>query len=84
MPLRTPGVPGEIRNGNFLNVSEELCRRPVWSVVVKVNIFWDVTPCRALFAICFHSGILCGLFFNPEDGGDIFFRNVGSLSTEYT
>jgi hypothetical protein len=24
-------------------------------------------------AICFYSGILLGLFFGPEDGGDIFF-----------
>jgi hypothetical protein len=25
----------------------------------------------------FHTGFLLGLFFNPEDGGDIFLRNVG-------
>jgi hypothetical protein len=35
-------------------------------------------PC----AICFHSGILLGLF-DPEGGGDIFLRNVGWLSTDY-
>jgi hypothetical protein len=23
------------------------------------------------------------LFFDPEDGGDIFFQNVGWLSTDY-
>jgi hypothetical protein len=23
-----------------------------------------------------HAGFLFGLFFNPEDGGDIFLRNV--------
>jgi hypothetical protein len=27
---------------------------------------------------------MLGLFFNPEDGGDIVLRNVGWLSTEYT
>jgi hypothetical protein len=27
----------------------------------------------ALFATCFHAGFLLGLFFDPEDGGDIFF-----------
>jgi hypothetical protein len=27
--------------------------------------------------------LLC-LFFGPEDGGDIFLRNVGWLSTDYT
>jgi hypothetical protein len=29
-----------------------------------------------LLSICFHAGFLLGLFFNPEDGGNIFFRNV--------
>jgi hypothetical protein len=24
------------------------------------------------------------LFFDPEDGGDMFLRNVGCLSTDYT
>jgi hypothetical protein len=31
----------------------------------------------------FHVGILLG-FLDPEDGGDMFFRNVGSFSTDYT
>jgi hypothetical protein len=34
------------------------------------------------------SGFLHGIFFYPEDGGDMFLRNVGwlsmELSTEYT
>jgi hypothetical protein len=34
---------------------------------------------RALLATCFHSGILLGLFFVPENGGDMFLRNVGLL-----
>jgi hypothetical protein len=36
------------------------------------------------FAICFHAGFLLGLFFDPEEGGDMFLRNVGGFSTEYT
>jgi hypothetical protein len=31
----------------------------------------------SLLAICFHTGFLLGLFFDPENGGDIFLRNVG-------
>jgi hypothetical protein len=30
-----------------------------------------------------HDDFLHGLFFNPEDGGDIFLRNVGLFSTAY-
>jgi hypothetical protein len=30
----------------------------------------------ALLATCFHAGIFLGLFFDPEDGGDLFLRNV--------
>jgi hypothetical protein len=31
---------------------------------------------RALLATSLHAGLLLGLFFYPENGGDIFFRNV--------
>jgi hypothetical protein len=35
-------------------------------------------------AKCFHAGFLLGLFLYPEDRGDMFLRNVGLLSTDYT
>jgi hypothetical protein len=31
-----------------------------------------------------HAGFFLGLFFDPEDGGNIFLRNVCRLSTGYT
>jgi hypothetical protein len=31
-------------------------------------------------ATCFHAGSLLALFFGPEDGSDMFIRNVGRLS----
>jgi hypothetical protein len=31
----------------------------------------------AVPATCFHAGFLLGLFFDPEDGGVVFFHNFG-------
>jgi hypothetical protein len=43
------------------------------AVGMKSTIFWDIRVC---FATCFHAGFLLGLFFDPEDGGNMFLRNV--------
>jgi hypothetical protein len=37
---------------------------------------------RAVLTTCFHAGIVFGLFYEPEDGGDTFLRNVGSFNGE--
>jgi hypothetical protein len=56
------------------------------SDVTEVNssIFWDISPCSLLKLTlpdtCFNAGILFGLF-DIEDGGDMFLRNGGLLST---
>jgi hypothetical protein len=31
-----------------------------------------------------HAGFLLGLFFDPEDGDDMFLRNFRRLSADYT
>jgi hypothetical protein len=48
------------------------------AVVMKSIIFWDAA-CHLL--TCW---FLLNYFFDPEDGGDIFLRNVGCNSTDYT
>jgi hypothetical protein len=47
-------------------------------VTLRSTIFQDITPCsRTLIVTCFHVGFFLGLFFDPEEGGDMFLRNVG-------
>jgi hypothetical protein len=51
------------------------------AVVMKSTIFWDITQ-----NICLPPAftlISCSAIFDPEDGGDMFLRNVGSYSTDY-
>jgi hypothetical protein len=38
---------------------------------------------KFLLATCLLAGS-CWIFFDPEDGGDMFLRNVGCISTDYT
>jgi hypothetical protein len=39
---------------------------------------------QATLATCFQSDYLLSLFFDHENGGDMFLRNIGWLSTDYT
>jgi hypothetical protein len=55
--------------------------------ILKNYLFWDVMPCSPLQfkgrfgetagSACYvlHAGLLNGLSFDPEDGGDMFHRN---------
>jgi hypothetical protein len=55
------------------------------AVVMKSIFFWDIMSSRplALLDPCFHIGFLLGLFFDSEDGGSMFLRNVGWISTDH-
>jgi hypothetical protein len=50
------------------------------TINMKSIIFWDMTPCSLLST----TGWFAELFFDPEDGGDMFLRNVGCYPTDYT
>jgi hypothetical protein len=54
-----------------------------------VAIFWimkNYCPLKTEFLLIYkHSAcLLAEIFFDPEDGGDIFLRNIGCISTDYT
>jgi hypothetical protein len=59
------------------------------AVVMKRSVFWDMTPCRPLKITYFSEDnfssiclppvftlLFVGLFSDPENGSDMFFRNV--------
>jgi hypothetical protein len=48
------------------------------------SILWESSCHSALYSLvsvllatCFHAGFILGLFFDPEDRGDMLLRNVG-------
>jgi hypothetical protein len=47
-------------------------------VVLERSIFWDITLCsRFKIKKVPEDHVVSGLFFDPEDGGDMFLPNVG-------
>jgi hypothetical protein len=91
--LTIGGFPAEIRAENPQNTDLECVAFEVLTtVIMKSTIFWHITPSSPKkatdfseehIATCFHAGFLLGLFFDTENGGEMFLRNVGCLSTDY-
>jgi hypothetical protein len=87
MDVRVPLKP---RDNYYLRLEFEVLTK----VVMKSSVFWDVTPCSPTFrrsisppssgSACYllQEGFLLDLFFNPEDEGYMFLRNVCRFSTE--
>jgi hypothetical protein len=61
------------------------------AVVLKSSLFWDIMPqnlesqlafegtnCLQVGSACYllHAGFLLGLFFDTEDGGNMFLQNL--------
>jgi hypothetical protein len=48
---------------------------PTWNMCSNTSM--EEPTSRALLPTCFMLVLLLGLFFKAEDGGNIFFKNVG-------
>jgi hypothetical protein len=83
------------KNSTESSSDAKSCSTPqeIPSILWNMNLHYSVDRCPPLvlflshmnvLATCFHAGFLLNLFFDPEDGGDMFLRNVGWHSTDYT
>jgi hypothetical protein len=82
IPEDSASCPSVFREPRTADVGSE----DLTAVVVKSTIFWDITQCGPLKVYRRFGGtcrlhlpvdFLLGVFFDPEDGGHIFLRNVG-------
>jgi hypothetical protein len=56
---------------SILRVEEQAKQKPITKQLASL------LSCRHSVFYLLHAGILLGSFFDPEDVGDMFFRNVG-------
>jgi hypothetical protein len=60
----------------------DIFRKQTGSVTASVNFFGSL-PSEPAWSSLLHTGFLLGLFFDPEDGGDVFLLSVGQFSADY-
>jgi hypothetical protein len=74
-----PSPFGAVKVVKILPSNLELTKNP------NLRFFWDVTLYTKQGSVYhLHSRYLGRLIRRPENGGDMFLRNVGWLSTDYT
>jgi hypothetical protein len=49
----------------------------IFKYVKSLTLTVNISILNSRIATFFHAGLLLGYFIDPEDGGDIFLRNVG-------
>jgi hypothetical protein len=64
-------LPGTYKTGENISVGCEA----LTPVLMNTSIFSDITPCSTCYLL--HLNFLIGLFFDPENGGNMLLRNVG-------
>jgi hypothetical protein len=80
-----------VSNGGLIEDNIQTCAWSDWGKLCRASVrpwrihLQDRRVSQASFSCCMsHAGFLSDLVFNPEDGGDMFLRKVGWLSTDKT
>jgi hypothetical protein len=77
--ISTPSPPNSY-NAEFLYTQFNEAQGPEEFYLQGYNAMWFVESQQTFWkntATCFQAGFLLGLCFDPEDGGNMFIRNVG-------
>jgi hypothetical protein len=80
-----PALFCDMVQSSFSCVTLVLCEsqweQKVWLPHSILSVYYSKFSCITCSVVfLLHSGLLLGLLFNPQDGGDMFLRNVGLLS----
>jgi hypothetical protein len=77
-------VISQSRNQKEAGSNQSLHSVPLWGSYSSLRLMIRETTDQEGYCYPLHAGFFLGSFFYPEDGGDMFIRNVGGLLTDYT